>query len=214
MSKVFDPNSPLMQGLSRMADLVVLNVLCLLCCIPIFTIGAAVTALYDAVGRMQREEGGIYRAFFRALRSNFRQATVQWLLLALCLFLLVVAFQFYSTSTWAIGKALLLLTLLLLILWCAVIAWVFPLQARFYNTIRGTLQNALFCSLAYFPRTLAMIVLDLLPLALFLFATTVFFRISIVFLLIWFALVAHWNLKLLQKPLQKLIDQSADRTEE
>lgn len=210
MSKIFDPNAPLMQTLSRIADLVVLNVLCLICCIPIFTIGAAVTALYDAVGRLQRDEGGIYRAFFKALRSNFKQATIQWLLLVFCLVLLVTALWFYLNTDWYISTALLLMTFLLLIIWCAVTAWVFPLQSRFYNTVRETFQNALLCALAYFPRTLGMIVLNALPWVLLLAAPTLFFQLSIVFLLLWFALAAYWNLKLLQKPFQKLTQQPSD----
>lgn len=208
MSKLFNPDSPVMQTLSRIADLVVLNVFCLICCIPIVTIGAAVTALYDAVGRMQRDEGSIYKAYFKAFASNFKQATVQWLLLAVCLILLTLSLMFYLNTTWSAGKVLLLLTVIMMMIWAAVTAWIFPLQSRFYNTVRGTVQNAMICALAYFPRTLVMVVLNVLPWALLLAVPTLFLQVSIVFLMIWFALVAHWNLKLLAKPMQKLIDQS------
>ena len=39
-------------------------------------------------------------------------------------------------------------------IWCAVTAWVFPLQSRFYNSVKNTFRNALLCALAYLPRTL------------------------------------------------------------
>ena len=59
--KFFDMDSPLMQGLGKMADLLWLNVLTLICCIPIVTIGASFTAmnyltLYRDLGLAKHQE--------------------------------------------------------------------------------------------------------------------------------------------------------------
>lgn len=204
MGKLFNPDSPVMQALNKIADLVLLNVLCLILCIPIFTIGAAVTALYDAAGRMMREEGGIYRAFFSAFRSNFKQATGMWLILLVVGGLLALCVMFYANSQLQI---MLYLTVILAFLWCAVVAWVFPLQARFYNAVKDTLRNAALCAIAYLPRTIVMVVLNIFPFALALLHPIFFFRSSVLYILVWFAMAASINLQVIRKPLQKMIEQ-------
>ena len=79
--KIFDVDSPLMQGLSKMADLMFVNLLALLCCIPIVTVGASMTALhYMALKIVRNEECYIARGFFKSFKQNLRQGTVIWLL--------------------------------------------------------------------------------------------------------------------------------------
>ena len=207
MGKLFNPDSPIMQALIKLSDMVVLNFLCILCCIPIITIGAAVTALYDAVGRLMREEGGIYKAFFKALKTNFKQATAQWLILLLTGSLLAMCLYFYQNFPGGTGRALLLISVLMAFIWCAVTAWVFPLQSRFYNSVKNTFRNALLCALAYLPRTLVMVVLNILPWALALLYPVFFFRSSVLYIVIWFAMVAGINLQVIKKPLRKMIEE-------
>ena len=83
MFSMFSPDSKIMQVLARLSDLVILNFLYLITCIPVFTIGAANTALYSVCFRMLREEGGVVKPYFRAFRDNFRQGTGIWLILLL-----------------------------------------------------------------------------------------------------------------------------------
>ena len=80
MRFLFDPESQIMQILSRFCDIVILNLVFLLTCIPIFTIGAANTALYDVVFRMDTDrEGKLLPTYFHSFRENFRQSTILWL---------------------------------------------------------------------------------------------------------------------------------------
>ena len=82
--KIFDLDSPLMNVLNKMADLMWLNILTLICCIPIITAGAALTSMhYVALKIVRNEESYITRNFFKSFKTNFRQATVIWLLLLL-----------------------------------------------------------------------------------------------------------------------------------
>ena len=76
MFSIFSPDSKLMQVLTRLTDLVLLNILFLLTCIPVFTIGAATASLYTLCFRMLRqEESGILKPYFRAFKENFKPAT-------------------------------------------------------------------------------------------------------------------------------------------
>ena len=65
--KFLNLDSPLMQGLGKMADLMWLNVLTLICCLPIVTIGASLTAMnYMALKIARNEECYITRGFFKS----------------------------------------------------------------------------------------------------------------------------------------------------
>ena len=81
---MFSPDSKFMEILGRITDLILLNILFLLTCLPIFTMGAAATALYTMCFRFMREEyRSIVKPYFQAFRDNFRQSTLIWLLLLL-----------------------------------------------------------------------------------------------------------------------------------
>ena len=55
--RIFNAESPLMEGLSKVADLVILNLLVLLCCIPVITAGAALTGMHYVLLKMARDYG-------------------------------------------------------------------------------------------------------------------------------------------------------------
>lgn len=212
MNSLFHPDSLIMRGLSKLADLIVLNILYIICCIPVITIGTSTTALNDAVTRLFRGEGNIFRAYFKALRANFKQATLQWIILLLTGTPLVMCVHFYSNVTTEIGHSLLWVTLLLACFWCSVCSWIFLLQARFYNSVRNSFRNAILCSIAYLPQTIAMITLDILPVALALLAPKLFIFGSMIFPLIWFSLIVSIKLKITKKSLQLLLERMDSST--
>ena len=79
MRSFFDLDNPFIQFLNRLTDVVILNVICLICCIPIVTIGTSITALHYVTMKMARnEEGYIVRDFFKSFRENFRQSAIIW----------------------------------------------------------------------------------------------------------------------------------------
>ena len=202
---IFRLDSPLMRGLSQLADLMLLNILAVICSIPIVTIGASASALYYAVGHLQEDEGTPMRDFFRAFRQNFAQATVIWLILLACGAALLLATLYYLAVNMTGGVILLTITCLAWLLWSFLFSWVFPLQSKFENTVRNTLSNALLWSLGYFPRSLLMAVLNAVPVAVALLLPAYFLAGGIVWLGLWFALAASLNWRLLKKPLERLM---------
>ena len=80
MDRIFNMDNKFFVFMGRVADLMILNILCIICCIPIITIGASVTAMYYVTLKMARnEESYIVRSFFKSFKENFKQATVIWL---------------------------------------------------------------------------------------------------------------------------------------
>ena len=62
--KFLSIDSKFIAFLTRVADLMILNMIYVLCCIPIFTIGAATTALYPVVFRLGTvREAGVVKPF-------------------------------------------------------------------------------------------------------------------------------------------------------
>lgn len=166
--KIFDIDSPLMVVLGKVADLVILNIITIIMCIPIVTAGAAFTAMHYCCLKIARDhETGILKLFFHSFKDNLKQSTAIWLLFLVIIAVFVVDCIFMYTnptemSSYVFGG---LLFCMLLILFVGSI--VYPLQARFVNTVPGTLKNAFLFSFKYFPRTLAILVVKLIPFALF-----------------------------------------------
>lgn len=195
-----NPDSKFLQFLTWLCDLVILNAVFLLTCLPVFTIGAANAALYTVVFPMDTpKEGPLLRTYFRAFRENFRQGTAMGLL-----FLLFFAATFVNLSQFSqVGNFLgtvmrLLLTFVLMIL-VLVFSYAFPLQSQFCNTVRGTLKNALLLGIAHLPRTLAVMVINCFPWALLLLNLYTFARISILWIFVYFSAAAYCNSRLLNK---------------
>ena len=127
-----------------------LNVLWLVCCLPIVTIGASTTALYYTSFKIAKDEGSyITTMFFRSFRQNFKQATIIWLIM-LVTGLIIVAdaillSRLRATST---GTAAVVWTLLLacifacMIAYAIVLAYIFPLLSIASNTTVNMFKNA------------------------------------------------------------------------
>lgn len=168
--RFLDIDSPLMQALSKMADLMLLNLLTLVCCLPIFTIGASLTAMhYMTLKIVRNEECYIARGFFKSFKENFKQSTLIWLLLLVLIIVLAGDLFIINTSGIEFNAIVQGLITVAAILVVFTTLYVFPVLARFRNTIKGTLKNALLMSIMQFPKTIIMIVVYLIPVILFLF---------------------------------------------
>lgn len=186
-----------MQALSRIADLILLNLIFLVTCIPIFTIGAASTALYSVAFRLGTErEEGVFRCYFRAFRSNFRQGTLLFLILLIPCLLLIFSLFFYAGLDGA-AHLLTYVCVALLVVLVLIYSYVFPLLSQFCNSVKQTLKNALLLSIGYLPRSLVMALLNVLPWALLYFETMFFFRMGILWILLYFSAAAYINARIL-----------------
>ena len=167
MGKVFALDSPLMNGLSKLADLIWLNILATICCIPIITIGASLTALHYVVLKMVKdEEGYITRSFFKSFRENFKQATLMWLMLLVVFILLVADFMIFRFSGIVFpGWCQIALTAIAVLIMFATMH-LFPLLSRYENSIRATYKNSLFMGILHLPKTILMMLCWIVPIVI------------------------------------------------
>ena len=91
MGRLFDMDNKFFTFMSRVADLCILNVLCIIFCIPVITAGASITAMFYVTMKMVRnEEAYIVKGFFKSFKENFKQATMINIILLLAAGLLYV----------------------------------------------------------------------------------------------------------------------------
>lgn len=202
--KFLSIDSPLMQALSKVADLLILNLLTLLCCLPIITVGPALTALnYMTLKMVRNEDTYIARGFFKSFKENFRQSTLVWLLFLVMGLLLGGDYIILLGSEMRYSGVMQVLIMVVAIFELCTFLYTFPLLAKFQNTIKKTLKNAFLISIMQFPKTIVMIIMYLIPLVIFLIS---FQLIPIVF---FFGLsVPAWvSAKLYNKFFKRLEDQ-------
>lgn len=198
MGFLFDPNSKIMLILSRFADIVILNVVFLLTCIPIFTIGAATAAMYDVVFRLDTErEGKLLQTYFRAFRANFRQSTVIWLFLFLFSGATVFNMGYFSQIGGIFGFVLFLAAMLILVILLLIFSYAFPLLSQFSNSTKATVKNALLLAIANLPRSLLILIIHCFPWALILVNLYAFIKLGFLWLSLYFAAAAYFNSRLL-----------------
>ena len=100
MSNFFNMDNGLFRALGKLADLMLLNILFLVCSLPIFTIGASFTAMYYVTLKLaENEEGYIARGFWKSFKQNFKQATIIWLILLFFGIVLVLDLLILKDST-------------------------------------------------------------------------------------------------------------------
>lgn len=206
MRFLFDPDSHFSQFLIRLCDLILLNVVYLLTCLPLFTIGAATAALYDTVFRMDTErEGKLMATYFHAFRENFRQGTAVWLLLVVYGIATWMNMNIFSDMGSQFGYGLFVLSMVIVVIGLFVAAYVFPLMSRFQYKTGALLQNALLLSVLYLPRTLLVCIINAFPWGLLLVNLYAFCKLGFLWFALYFAAAAYFNSRVLKKVVEDLI---------
>ena len=164
---IFNLDSPVMQALGKVADLMWLNILTMICCIPIITIGPSLTAMhYMALKIVRNEECYITRGFFKSFKENFFQGMIIGVLTLFITLLLVGDFVLLRNPELGFGKFLQIMITIIAVLFTFTVLYVYPVLAKFANTTWRTIKNAFLMSIMQFPKTLLMIVIWALPLLL------------------------------------------------
>lgn len=151
--------------LNRTGDIIIANLLFLICSIPLVTIGASLTALHHCMLRIVKgNPSGITGMFFRSFRENFKQATGAWLILAAAGIVLLLNIRFLLVNPSGAAKPLLLLSCGMLVLVFVEGLYLFPVLAAFSNRLGALMKNAFLFAFMHFPTTLVCALLLLLPL--------------------------------------------------
>lgn len=159
---LFHPDNPVMRFLSRIFDLILLNLLFVFSCIPIVTIGASLSAIYQILFKIiDKKDPYIFKGYIKAFRENFKPATLIWILTVLAgagIYLALFAINAKS------GQNLELLQIpiwILVFIIVSVATYAFPLLSRYQCGIKQLIINAFVLSIGNIPATVIIIVFPL-----------------------------------------------------
>lgn len=155
-------DSKLMNFILLIIESLFLNIVFMICCLPIFTIGAAVTALYSvSFKRVDNREGYLWREFFRAFKRNFRISIMGFLfyLVVICFLLFQLLFWYSLDSVFSLG-IMILMGLILLFVICSSF-YFFPFAAQSHLPFRILLKNSIGFMLLYKKNTLLLLMIHL-----------------------------------------------------
>ena len=190
-------------------NLFVLNICFILCCLPVITIGAAISAMY-AVFLNDFRESGVLRKFFGAFAENFKQATVIWLIfMALAA---VLAANWYYLLTYSLGGNGLLLAVaaVVSVLYLSVVSFAFALQAKYENSPLQTMKNALILSIGKLFSGVLMSFVNLFPVIMFVVDLDVFVNVVAIWIPLGFALQIQINALIVRRVFRKLQPQNQE----
>lgn len=155
-----------------------LNILWLICSLPIITIGASTTALIYSCMKLHKEEGYATKNFFYSFKENFKQSTVIWLIYIAVGAILGADLYFWKMQSNG-NKIVLGLSLAALILYGISLSYVFAIQAKFVNSIKNTLLYSILLPFKNLKETILILVT---------LGTVLYFNVTTVFLVNFFTL--------------------------
>lgn len=186
--------------IGRLIDYFILNVVFIITCLPVITIGTSCTAMYYVMFHIMEEEDlHLLRKYFKTWKECFGKSTLVWVLSLIVYFLLYLAVSFLA------GRAMNTMTIffyaMILILFffiSSMLIYYFSLHARFENTISVTLKNACILMISNLPVSfLCFVIMIIPPFIFFMTSFQVAMIISSFILLFGFALQARLQSHLL-----------------
>ena len=168
---IFSMDNPFFRLVGKLVDLVWLNILTLICCIPVFTAGAAFSAMYHVLIKMVlKEDGTITKPFFREFKNNFKIASKVWI--PSLLILVVMGMNAYLIKQGILSPYPKLMIAagvsigIIIIFIVMFLNYFLPMLSRYENELGQYIKNAMLMTIAYFPRSVCIVIIWLFPFAL------------------------------------------------
>lgn len=159
---MFAPGGAVVSTMDFFSDLVILNVLCVVCSLPLFTLPASLSAAFRCTQKLLRGEGsGTARMFFRAWREEFRSVTLPGVVTMAIGVLL--DFELRIVGQMPVSMVFRVALTAALLVWLGVTLWLLPVRHHFQRGWKDTLKLSAVLAIANLPRTLVMMLTVLIP---------------------------------------------------
>lgn len=212
MNRFFSMDNKFFVFMGKVADLCLLNLVCLACCIPIVTAGASITALYYVTLKMVRnEESYIFKSFFKSFKQNFRQATIIHLIMVAAAVLLYLDTNIVKVMGEPMSQIMSVIFAVFTLVYAMILLYLYPILAKFYNSVKNTFTNAVLMAIRHLPYTIIMLIICALPLLIF-FVPSLQMQMTLILLLLLFgmAVIAYLNSFFLVKIFDKYIPENSE----
>ena len=206
MKDFFSLDNPFNRFMTLVFDIALLSILFTVCSLPVVTFGASAAALYSVMlRRVRNEEGAILKGFFQAFRENFRQGTIAGLIFIAINLLMFLDYRLISVIQNVTLAAVSAAAIMMVVLMTAgVFAYVFPLIARYENSLRAAFNNAWRLAVINLPKTIVLVVLNNLPILFLVLRTDIFVPFIMLWCFILAGTAAYINSKILRGIFDKL----------
>lgn len=202
-NSIFSYDSPPMQMLMRLGDLILLNLVYVLSCIPVFTIGAAQAGMYTACRVMQDKEddSSVIAAYWRGFRTGFGSVSIAWGILTVILLIII----WLAGVSIGVGGSVWLSLLAMLV--CATFHTLVPaFHSRFVCTPWQLIRNTWFMLFAHPLRTLLITAMLWLPVVVFMVNLYAFMACTPIWLTLYYSTIFSAATAFLKKPFKVLVD--------
>lgn len=169
----FNTESNFFKFLGTFGRFVYLNIVFVITCIPIITIGTSITALYSTMFKYINEQDEVFVPnYLKAFKNQFVTSTIYYFLALV--FTGIITFSIYfwykldNTISWIVVGLLALLFIAFLF----TLFYLFPLLARYTQTGKQVIKNAFLLSIANFLITLGILAINIASIALMYFSPT------------------------------------------
>ncbi|MCC3870373.1 YesL family protein [Terrisporobacter mayombei] len=207
MDNLFRYDNKFFEILGKITDIVILNLLCIISCLPIVTIGVSITAAYSvAMNMIKDEETYIVKEFIRSFKENFKTSTIVWTIMLIIGGVLL--FDFYMSRlvlNESISKVLQFIFTIISIIYTFTLTYVFPIIYKFENTIKNTMINSALISIQNLPYTVIIVILNLSPFLLINLFRSHWGHIIFLYTVIGFGIIICINSIFFDKIFNKLI---------
>ena len=159
MAGFFSPDSKLYKFMSRLTDVFVLNIMWLLFSLPIVTSGASTIAAFTVTLHMAEDtEGQVAKEFFKAFKSNLKQGIPMSFITLICIWAVYLDFQLFKAAQ-ENNVFFLIIGILTAYIFTFSLLYVYPLLARYENTILNSIKNSFRISMKYFLRSVLLVII-------------------------------------------------------
>lgn len=207
MDNLFRYDNRFFEVLGKITDIIILNLICIISCLPIITIGASITATYSVALQMVKDqETYIIREFIKRFKENFKYSTKVWIIMILTG--MVLSFDFYISrliSNEYISMILQFVLMIITIVFIFSLAYVFPIISKFENTIKNTIINSILISVQNLPQTILMVLINISPIILIFIMSDYWGQILFLYTVIGFGLISYTNSVFFNKIFEKYI---------
>lgn len=147
--------------MEKLFDAIALNLVWLLCSLPLITAGASVTAFYYAMAKVIRgERGHVFAEFWRSFKLNFVRATLIWIAFVVLIFLLLVNRNIAAGIGGCFGVFLLCLYTVIPALFLGVLMYLFPVLSRFLMSVPQVVKLSVYMCFRYLHYTLGLLAIS------------------------------------------------------
>lgn len=176
MKSLFSPDGALFRIVDRLINLSLLNMLYLLFCIPIFTIGPATVALhYVTLKYAENEEDRVWAPFIHSFKQNFKQGIILGIITTgIGVFLAWDVWLIWPNTSpdQPIYVALFIVLVLVGIIYLMMTAYVYPMMARYDNSLTQMIRTATILAIRHLPATVCLAIMSAVPIVLLFYKTS------------------------------------------